>query len=76
MKNGITAPDEMKSELKKVMISNSAELIIVADHSKLLRVSLITVCSLDKVGTIVTDSEAPEDVAETIRSLGVNVIIA
>lgn len=76
VKNGITAPDEMKAELKKVMIRNSAELVIVADHSKLLRVSPITVCSLDQVSTLVTDSQAPEDVIHMIRSHGVKVIIA
>ena len=76
IKNGITAPDEMKAELKKVMIQNSNELIIVADHTKLSRVSLVPVCGLDKVSTLVTDSEAPEDLIDEFRRNGLKIIIA
>ena len=33
--NGVTTPDEMKAELKKVMMANSPDFIIVANHIKL-----------------------------------------
>lgn len=75
IKNGITAPNEMKAELKKVMIKNSAELIIVADHSKMSRISPVTVCSLDKISTLVTDRQAPEDLLNMLKDNGVNVIV-
>lgn len=74
--NGVTAPDEMKAELKKVMIRNSSELIIVADHTKLSRVSFVPVCALEKVSTLVTDFQAPEDLIDRFRSQGINIIIA
>lgn len=76
IKNGITSPDEMKAGLKKAMIENSTELIIVADHTKLTRISLIPICTLEKVSTLVTDSQAPMEIVEIIRSMGVRVILA
>lgn len=76
IKNGITSPDEMKAGLKKAMIQNSSELIIVADHTKLTRISLIPICTLEKVNTLITDSQAPVEIVEIIRGLGVKVILA
>jgi DeoR/GlpR family transcriptional regulator of sugar metabolism len=73
---GITSSEEVKAELKKVMIENCAEVIIVADSVKLGRVSLLPVCPLEQVHTLVTDADAPKALVEALRKKGVRVIIA
>lgn len=73
---GITAPDEEKAEMKKLMIKNSKELIVVADHTKINKQSLRSVCSLECVSTLVTDYKAFETDLEKLRVLGINVIVA
>ena len=76
LEKGITAPEEFKAELKKVMIENCAEVIIVADSDKLGRVSLLPVCGLERIHTLVTDDGAPKAFIEKLVKKGVNVIIA
>ena len=73
---GVTGPDEAKIGLKKVMIENSSELIIVADHSKIERISLLPVCTLDKISILVTDNQAPKKFVKQINNAGVDVILA
>ncbi len=74
--HGITAPDQQKAELKKVMIAHSHELIIVADSSKLNRVTLVQISTIENVRTIVTDSQAPADFVKSLRDRGVTVVLA
>ncbi len=76
LEKGITAPEEVKAELKKVMIANCAEVIIVADNTKLGRVSLLPVCDIGCVTTLVTDSNAPKAFIEQLTRQGIHVIIA
>jgi DeoR family fructose operon transcriptional repressor len=73
---GITAPSEEKAELKKVMIEHARELIIVADHTKLDRVTLVPICAIEKVRRIVTDRDAPAEMVQRLREIGVEVILA
>lgn len=76
IREGVTTPNEQKAELKKTMISHSRDVIIVADHTKLMRVSFVPVCPLDTIRILVTDSQAPADVVKKFREQGVKVIIA
>jgi DeoR family fructose operon transcriptional repressor len=73
---GITSSEELKAELKKVMIENCAELIVVADSAKLGRVSLLPVCAMKQVHTLVTDADAQKALVEEFKKQGVRVIIA
>jgi DeoR family transcriptional regulator, fructose operon transcriptional repressor len=76
LSHGITAPDQEKADLKKAMIAHARELIIVADHTKLDRVTLVPVCGIEKVHRIVTDNQAPAEMITRLRESGVEVILA
>lgn len=76
IKEGMTTPSEQKAELKKMMIRHSQEVIIVADHTKLMRVSFVPVCQLDTIHTLVTDPQAPAELVKMFRKRGMEVIIA
>lgn len=73
---GITSPDELKAELKRIMIQQSKELIIVADHTKLNNITLINVCPLERISTLITDKMAPPDIVDRLREYGMQVILA
>ena len=73
---GITAPDQEKADLKKAMIAHARELIIVADHTKLDRVTLVPICAIEKVRRIVTDNQAPPEIVQRLRETGVDVVLA
>ena len=57
----LTAPDEERAELKKCMIDSSVKTIIVADHTKLSRVSMVPVCEIGFIDVLVTDWGAAEE---------------
>jgi DeoR/GlpR family transcriptional regulator of sugar metabolism len=76
LENGLTEYNIEDSEIKKVLLQNSLQKIIVADSSKFGVTTFNTVAPLEAVDTIVTDSDVPQEMVEAIRGLGVNVLIA
>jgi DeoR/GlpR family transcriptional regulator of sugar metabolism len=61
LKSGITVENPMQGLIKKIMIENSAQGILLADSSKFGRVTLNKVCSFDEIKTIITDKKPPND---------------
>lgn len=76
LKNGLTEFNIEDSEIKKVLLKNSLQKIVVADSSKLGVTTFNSVGPLEAIDTIVTDSEASPDIVETLRSLGIKVLLA
>ena len=76
LQRGVTTPNEHKAELKKIMIGNCQDLIIVVDHTKLERIALVPVCSIERVQMIITDSKAQRDIINAYEDNGVQVKIA
>jgi len=76
LENGLTEYNIEDSEIKKVLLQNSLHKIIVADSSKFEVTTFNSVSPLEAVDTIVTDAEAPQEMIEAIRGLGVNVLVA
>lgn len=76
LENGLTEYNIEDSQIKKILLQNASEKIIVADSAKFGVTTFNTVAPLDAVDTIVTDSEAPPDMVEVIRNQGIRVILA
>lgn len=51
---------------------NSEEVILLVDSSKFRTQSGTIVCGLDEIDTVITDNGIADDVAETLRTVGVN----
>jgi DeoR family transcriptional regulator of aga operon len=58
------------------MIEISREIILVTDSSKFKRRSLAFICPTDKLKTVVTDKNIPEDDRKRLEHAGVEVLIA
>ena len=76
LENGLTEFNIEDSEIKKVLLKNSQEKILVADSSKFGVTTFNSVGPLDAIDTIVTDAEAPREMVETLRGLGIKVLLA
>jgi len=72
--NGLTDYGIGEVQLKKKMLECSQKIIVLADSSKFNVVSLLPVCSLDRIDKIVTDPGIPPEVLEQYRAAGVDVI--
>lgn len=73
---GCTGYDQLGSEADATMIENARRVIVVADSSKLGRIASSTICSIDQVDVLITDSEATGSDLEQIRAKGVDVRLA
>ena len=60
LENGIYEGDEEEAYFKNVMVAHSRRVILLADHTKFNKTSLIRTLSYDKVDVLVTDRK-PDD---------------
>lgn len=74
--HGLTTPDLLKAELKKKMVEAAMKLIVVADHTKIEKVSLIEVIPVDQIDVLVTGRETPQHIIKKYQERGIEVICA
>jgi DeoR/GlpR family transcriptional regulator of sugar metabolism len=63
-------------EIQLAMIRAVERVIFCFDSTKLGRRSLSTLCGLESIRTIVTDSGAPEELTRQLMERGLEVVIA
>jgi DeoR/GlpR family transcriptional regulator of sugar metabolism len=68
--------DMDESLLARAMIAHTENVTILADHSKLDRRALITICHARTIRRLVTDRSPPRRLAETLSSHQVEVVVA
>ncbi len=73
--HGITELDDEAAEIPRLMVERSDRLIVVADGSKLGVRTMAAVAAADRIDTLVTDSTAPPQELDALRSLGVEIEI-
>jgi DeoR family fructose operon transcriptional repressor len=76
VKRGISEVNEQQGQIKKRLLAISAELFLLADHSKYGQKSLIKLTSLNKINYLITDHKMAVNDVRTIRNTGVNIIVA
>ena len=74
--HGIYTPNIDEAHLNATMINISKEVILVTDSSKFKRKSLALICTVDKLGTVITDNGIQSDDRSKLEAAGVDVIIA
>jgi DeoR/GlpR family transcriptional regulator of sugar metabolism len=72
----ITNSHGLLIDIQRAMIHAAKKVILCLDHTKLGRESVLPLCDLDSIDTIVTDSAAPADLVEALRSRELQVILA
>jgi len=60
----------------QAFIQTGRVLILVADHTKFNRLSTVSICSLERLQTIVTDRSTSPEMVKSLRERGIEVIIA
>lgn len=72
---GVTTHDETEARTNNAMVTHAQRVIVVADGSKVGRLALAQVATIEQVDMIVTDSSADAVSLDEIRSAGVTVIV-
>lgn len=73
---GISNSHGLLIDIQRAMIQAAQKVIFCLDHTKFGRHSLLPLCGLESIGTIVTDSGAPADLVEELRRRELEVIVA
>lgn len=73
LEHGLTNADLQETRIDRAMIEAAREVIVVADHTKLARASMVRVAPIDIVDTLVTDTQAPEALIAELRARGLDV---
>src|SRR5881296_833464 len=73
---GITNSHGLLIDIQRAMIQAAQKVIFCFDHTKFGRQSVLPLCTLDCLDAIVTDSAAPHELVEALRTRGLEVIVA
>jgi DeoR/GlpR family transcriptional regulator of sugar metabolism len=73
---GITNSHGLLIDIQRAMMQGAEKVIFCFDHTKFGRRSMLPLCGLEMVDTIISDAAAPMELVEGLRGLGIEVIIA
>jgi DeoR family transcriptional regulator, aga operon transcriptional repressor len=73
---GITTHNPLEARTNRVLLERSRRVVVVADHTKIGRVTFAHIAPIENVSDLVTDASADEKLLEALRGSGVNVIRA
>jgi DeoR family fructose operon transcriptional repressor len=73
---GITNSHGLLIDIQRAMIQAAQKVIFCLDHTKLGRRSVLPLCDLDCVDTLVVDAAAPPEFIDQLQNRGIEVVIA
>jgi DeoR family transcriptional regulator of aga operon len=73
---GCSTYDELEAHTDHAFISRARRTVVIADSSKLGKLTFARICRTDEIGDLVTDAGADADFLTGLREAGVNVLVA
>ena len=74
IKAGATEPNILQASIKKIMIENSNQNILLIDWSKFDKITLNKVCPLEDINTIITDKEPGSNYLEFFKKNNIKIL--
>lgn len=76
IEGGMTYPSFDEAGVKRAMIEAAQEVILLADHTKFERNTMVRVAPLDVLSKLVTDIDVDRQMEAHLREIGVELIVA
>ncbi|PRY63682.1 DeoR family transcriptional regulator [Knoellia remsis] len=76
VRGGVTTIHPAEAKVSGQFIKGASRTIVVADHTKLDRVTLARIVDLEAVTTLVTDRPLPATLQEAVKASGIEVVVA
>jgi DeoR/GlpR family transcriptional regulator of sugar metabolism len=73
---GLSTPNQMVASIDRAMAAASREVVVLADHTKFARNSVVQTVAAQEIQVLVTDPAAPDPELDGLRALGVDVRLA
>jgi DeoR family ulaG and ulaABCDEF operon transcriptional repressor len=71
---GLMEADPLLIQAEKRLISQAEELIVLADSSKFSKRAGLILCGLNRVSTVITDTDASDSAVQLLEQSGVRVV--
>ncbi|MDB5059739.1 MAG: alkaline phosphatase [Chloroflexi bacterium] len=76
VRHGLTTYNQQEAHTNRVIMSRAERVVVVADHSKIGRVTMALIAPISEIHVVITDTKAPENELFALRAAGIEVIIA
>jgi DeoR/GlpR family transcriptional regulator of sugar metabolism len=73
---GITDFHTAEAQVHRKLIANARQAVALADSSKMGVRAMNNVCTLDRIHTVITDSDASKPMVKALEKTGVHIIVA
>jgi DeoR/GlpR family transcriptional regulator of sugar metabolism len=73
--SGPTTANILMAEVDRMMVEHARQVILVTDSSKIGRVGFVPIKAVSSIHTLITDMNAPPDIIQSIRDMGVEVLL-
>lgn len=73
--SGLSTSSEQEAEIKKVMIRQSRQLVLLCDSSKFEQQNFYHICGLEAIDIIITDKFPPEKLLSSIKKHDIELIV-
>ncbi|WP_098407112.1 DeoR/GlpR family DNA-binding transcription regulator [Paramicrobacterium agarici] len=73
---GCTNYDQVGAKVNSTMMKQSRKTVVLADATKIGRIALASLCPMNAVSVLITDTRAPDSAVESIEAHGCTVIRA
>ena len=73
LESGLSDATDEEAQIKRSMVAAAREVIAIVDHTKWERAAFATFCPIDRIGSVLTDPEAPAGMVDALRARGVDV---
>ncbi len=73
--SGATTANILMAEVDRKMVEHSRQVILVTDSSKIGRAGFVPIRAVNSIHILITDTNAPLDIIQSIRELGVQVLL-
>ena len=76
LETGLSDATDEEAQIKRLIVAAASEVVALVDHTKWGRTAFATFCPTDRLTTVVTDEQAPADLAEALRQRRILVNVA
>jgi DeoR/GlpR family transcriptional regulator of sugar metabolism len=76
LESGLSDATDEEAQIKRLIVAAASEVVALVDHTKWGRAAFATFCPADRLTAVVTDDEAPFDMADALRERNVLVHVA
>jgi DeoR/GlpR family transcriptional regulator of sugar metabolism len=73
---GLSDATDEEAQIKRLIVAAASEVVALVDHTKWGRTAFATFCPTDRLTAVVTDGDAPTEMAEALRQRQIVVHVA